>query len=121
MTGRSNCPRFSRYKKRPSSRSARAELQFPVSLVDHLLRKRSHVRRLSVFTPIFLTGILEYLTYNLLELAGKEAEKEGDVEIIPEHVERAVDNNQLLSFLFLSDANATPQTRGEMPHTRHEC
>ncbi|KAM9576856.1 histone H2A-like 3 [Trichechus inunguis] len=92
--------------KRPSlSRSARAELQFSVSLVDHLLRERNYAQRLSLFTPIFLAGILEYVTANILELAGNEAYNNHRIRITPEHVERAVDNDPQLSLLFHDDAN----------------
>lgn len=93
-----------RRKKRILSRSTRAELQFPVSRVDRLLREGSNAHRMSWCTPIFFTGILEYLTANILELASKEALNQHRVLITPEHVERAVDNGPLSS-IFKDDTH----------------
>ncbi|XP_011369975.1 histone H2A-Bbd type 1-like [Pteropus medius] len=100
-----------RRKKRVLSRSTRAELQFPVSRVDRLLREGSNAHRMSWCTPVFFTGILEYLTANILDLAGKEAHNHHQVLITPEHVERAVDNSHL-SYIFDDDIH--PQV-DEMP------
>lgn len=86
-----------RHKKHTLSRSQRAELQFPVSRVDRLLREAPDVRRLSRDTSVFFTGVLEYLTSNVLELASKEALNQHKVRITPEHVERAVYNGPLSS------------------------
>ena len=84
--------------------SLRAELQFPVSRVDCLLREGCYVLRLSSSTPIFLAGILEYLTANILELAGQEALNNHKMRITPEHVQRALVNNEHLSRLFEATA-----------------
>uniref|UniRef100_A0A8C0SYD7 Histone H2A n=2 Tax=Canis lupus familiaris TaxID=9615 RepID=A0A8C0SYD7_CANLF len=82
------------------SRSRRAELQFPVSHVDRLLREGCYAHRLSSSTPVFLTGILEYLTSNILELVGQEACNSHKMRITPEHMQKALGNNQYLSQLF---------------------
>ncbi|XP_037661468.1 histone H2A-Bbd type 1-like [Choloepus didactylus] len=96
-----------RRRRRPSlSRSSRAELQFPVSRVDHILRESHYAQRLSSSTPVFLAGILEYLTANILELAGNEACNNQRRRITPEHVEKAVDNNPQLSCVFGDDLNS---------------
>ncbi|XP_077024428.1 histone H2A-Bbd type 1-like [Tamandua tetradactyla] len=93
-------------RRRPSlSRSSRAELQFPVSRVDRILRESHYAHRLSPSTPVFLAGVLEYLTANILELAGNEACNNQKRRITPEHVERAVDNNPQLSRVFGDDLN----------------
>ncbi|XP_037377813.1 histone H2A-Bbd type 1-like [Talpa occidentalis] len=85
------------------SRSARAELQFPVSRVDRLLREGHYAPRLRSATPVFLAGVLEYLTANILELASKEAQSHRRMRITPEHVQRAMDKDQQLSLLFEKD------------------
>ncbi|KAM9669189.1 histone H2A-Bbd type 1-like [Dama dama] len=98
-----NCHRSKRH-----SRSTRAELQFPVSRVDRLLREGQFANRLSSATPVFLTGILEYLTANILDLAGKEAGANRRIRISPEHVQRALINNENLRRLFEPNAFAQP-------------
>ncbi|XP_060030119.1 histone H2A-Bbd type 1-like [Erinaceus europaeus] len=103
MSGKRRCSYSRKNKKQILSRSSRAELQFPVSRVDRLLREGHNAYRLCSSTPVFLAGVLEYLTSNILELAGKEAHKSHRMRITPEHVERAVDGNQHLSYLFDED------------------
>ncbi|KAM6151495.1 histone H2A-like 3 [Rhynchocyon petersi] len=104
--------RSSRKHRKPSlSRSARAELQFPVSRVDRFLRDRNYAQRLRPSSPVFFTGILEYLMANVLELAGEEAHNHHRIRITPEHVEKAVGSNTQLSRLLdngaMSEADET--------------
>lgn len=87
-------------RRRNISRSRRAELQFPVSRVDRFLREGNYSRRLSSSAPVFLAGVLEYLTSNILELAGEEAHTSGRKRISPEHLCRVVQNNDQLHQLF---------------------
>uniref|UniRef100_A0A8C6DSU6 Histone H2A n=1 Tax=Moschus moschiferus TaxID=68415 RepID=A0A8C6DSU6_MOSMO len=86
--------------QRKLSLQKRAKLQFPVSRVDRLLRGRQGSLRLSSETPVFLTAVLEYLTANILDLAGQEAGINHRVRISPEHVQRALMNNENLRCLF---------------------
>ncbi|KAM4817876.1 histone H2A-beta, sperm-like [Thomomys bottae] len=81
-------------KKNPMSRSARAELQFPVSRVDRFLREGNYAQRLSSSTPVFLTGILEYLVSNILDLAGKEARRNGKTRITRDHVKMVLESQK---------------------------
>ncbi|XP_047572133.1 histone H2A-Bbd type 1 [Lutra lutra] len=118
MPGRRRPWHYPRHRRPSLSRSMRAELQFPVSRVDRLLREGCYAQRLSSSTPIFLTGILEYLTANILELAGQEACNNKKIRITPEHVQRALDNHQHLSRLF--EDSACPQVEG-VPQPRKWC
>ncbi|XP_008508592.1 histone H2A-Bbd type 1 [Equus przewalskii] len=85
---------------RPRSRTARAQLLFSVSWVEHLLREGHYARRLSPSAPVFLAAVIQYLTAKVLELAGNEACKSGRRRITPELVDMAVHNNALLSGFF---------------------
>lgn len=87
-------------QRRKISRSTRAELQFPVSRVDRFLRDGHFSRRLSSSAPVFFAGVLEYLTSNILELAGEKAHMSGRKRITPEHVCQVVQNNDQLCQLF---------------------
>ncbi|KAL6036540.1 hypothetical protein STEG23_034043 [Scotinomys teguina] len=83
------------------SRTARAELTFSVSLVEHHLRESGHARRMSAMVPILLTAILEFLTRRLLELAGNEAQRRGAQSLItPELLDLTVYHDTLFSQLF---------------------
>uniref|UniRef100_A0A8C3X0Y6 Histone H2A n=1 Tax=Catagonus wagneri TaxID=51154 RepID=A0A8C3X0Y6_9CETA len=92
-----------RPKKHAVSRSSRAELQFPVSRVDRVLRESDYARRLSSYTPVFLAGVLEYLTANILDLAGREASSSHRVRIAPEHVQRMKPLNLFLIIYLIEE------------------
>ncbi|XP_019602624.2 histone H2A-Bbd type 1 [Rhinolophus sinicus] len=115
MSGKRRRQHSHRPKKHSLSRSTRAELQFPVSRVDRLLREDREDRyfqRLSWSTPVFLAGVMEYLTANILDLAGKEAYNHRKTLITPEHVQTVMDSNHL-SHIFEDDTN--PQIDGMPP------
>ncbi|XP_055455538.1 histone H2A-Bbd type 1 [Psammomys obesus] len=97
------------------SRSARANLRFPVSRVERCLREGNYSRRLSSSAPVFLTGVLECLTSSILELAGKEAHNQGKKNIVPEHVIQAIKNNEELLQFFRDNKIEieTPESPGE--------
>lgn len=85
---------------RHRSRTARAELSFSVSHMEHLLRKGHYAQRLSSNAPVFLAAIIQDLTSKVLELAGNAAHNSGQRCITPELVDMAMHNNALLSGFF---------------------
>ena len=48
-------------KKKGSSRSSRAGLQFPVGRVHRLLRKGNYAERVGAGAPVYLAAVMEYL------------------------------------------------------------
>ncbi|KAF3812724.1 hypothetical protein GH733_019087 [Mirounga leonina] len=60
-------------------------------------KKLKKLMSTTITTQAFRT---EYLTANILELAGQEAHNNHKMCITPEHVHRALGNNQHLSHLF---------------------
>ncbi|XP_025227757.1 histone H2A-Bbd type 2/3 [Theropithecus gelada] len=82
------------------SRTVRAELSFSVSQVERGLREGHYAQRLSPTAPVYLAAVIEYLTAKVLELAGNEAQDNGERTITPLLLDRAVHNNRLLSTLF---------------------
>uniref|UniRef100_A0A8B9XUT4 Histone H2A n=1 Tax=Bos mutus grunniens TaxID=30521 RepID=A0A8B9XUT4_BOSMU len=86
------------------TRSSRAGLQFPVGRVHRLLRKGNYSERVGAGAPVYLAAVLEYLTAEILELAGNAARDNKKTRIIPRHLQLAIRNdeelNKLLGQLF---------------------
>ncbi|XP_008046324.1 histone H2A-Bbd type 2/3-like [Carlito syrichta] len=90
----------SRGQRQIRSRTARAELIFSVSYVEHLLREGRYAQRLGWSAPLYLAAVIEFLTARVLELAGNEAQNNGRNRITPDLVDMAVYNDPLLSIIF---------------------
>ena len=81
------------------SRSSRAGLQFPVGRVARFLRKGRYAARVGGGAPVYLAAILEYLSAEILELAGNAARDNKRTRISPRHVQLAVRNDEELNKL----------------------
>ena len=86
--------------KKSTSRSAKAGLQFPVGRVGRFLKKGRYAARVGGGAPVYLAAILEYLTAEVLELAGNAARDNKKNRIVPRHVQLAVRNDEELNKLF---------------------
>ena len=71
------------------TRSSRAGLQFPVGRVHRLLRKGNYAQRVGAGAPVYLAAVLEYLSAEILELAGNAARDNKKSRIIPRHLQLA--------------------------------
>jgi len=85
------------------SRSAKAGLQFPVGRIHNALREGNYAERIGAGAPIYLAAVLEYLTAEIIELAGNAARDNKRQRIIPRHIMLAVRNDEELNKL-LHDA-----------------
>ena len=81
------------------SRSSRAGLQFPVGRIHRLLRKGNYAERVGAGAPVYLAAVLEYLSAEILELAGNAARDNKKTRIIPRHLQLAVQNDEELNKL----------------------
>ncbi|KAH6944807.1 hypothetical protein HPB50_005296 [Hyalomma asiaticum] len=95
------------------SRSLRAGLTLQVGCIHHRLRRKGHFAvSLSGGAPVYLTGVLEYLTAEVLELAGDAARDNGKGRITPRHIQLAVSNDEelhkLLAGVTISEGSALP-------------
>ncbi|XP_062400854.1 histone H2AX-like [Sardina pilchardus] len=97
MSGRGKTGGKARAKAK--SRSSRAGLQFPVGRVHRLLRKGNYAQRVGAGAPVYLAAVLEYLTAEILELAGNAARDNKKTRIIPRHLQLAVRNDEELNKL----------------------
>merc|ERR1712168_1683029 len=97
MSGRGKTGGKARAKAK--TRSSRAGLQFPVGRVHRLLRKGNYAERVGAGAPVYLAAVLEYLTAEILELAGNAARDNKKSRIIPRHLQLAIRNDEELNKL----------------------
>jgi histone H2A len=94
------------------TRSSRAGLQFPVGRIHRLLRKGNYAQRIAAGAPVYLASVLEYLTAEILELAGNAARDNKKTRIIPRHLQLAIRNdeelNKLLGHVTLAQGGVLP-------------
>ena len=94
------------------TRSSRAGLQFPVGRIHRLLRKGNYAERVGAGAPVYLAAVLEYLSAEILELAGNAARDNKKSRIIPRHLQLAVRNdeelNKLLSGVTIAQGGVLP-------------
>lgn len=89
----------SKTKKVSQSRSSKAGLQFPVGRMHRFLRKGRYCDRVGAGAPVYLASVMEYLTAEVLELAGNAARDNKKSRIIPRHIQLAVRNDEELNKL----------------------
>ncbi|KFQ08141.1 Late histone H2A.1, partial [Leptosomus discolor] len=95
------------------TRSAKAGLQFPVGRVYRLLKRGNYANKIGLGAAIYLAAVLEYLTVEILELAGDAARENKKARILPRHIQLAVRNDDELNRLF---ARVTIAQGGVMPN-----
>jgi histone H2A len=79
--------------KAAHGRSARAGIVFPVTRIKRHLRDASVDMRVSVGSSVFLAAVLEYLTAELVELAGNACKADKKARITPRMIKFAIDND----------------------------
>jgi len=103
-------------KTASKSRSARANLQFPVGRVHRHLKKGQFAARIGAGAPVYLAAVLEYLTAEILELAGNAARDYKMKRIKERHLVLAIRNDDELNKLL---GNVTIANGGVRPSPVH--
>ena len=84
-------------KKKATSRSAKAGLQFPVGRVHRHIKLGRYASRIGAGAPVYLAAVLEYMAAEVLELAGNAARDNKKSRIVPRHITLAVRNDEELN------------------------
>ena len=100
-------------KTKAKSRSTRAGLQFPVGRIHRYLRKGNYAKQIGSGAPVYLAAVMEYLTAEILELAGNAARDNKKMRVIPRHLQLAIRNDEELNVLL---AGVTIAQGGVLPN-----
>ena len=100
-------------RTKAKSRSSRAGLQFPVGRVHRLLRQGNYAERIGAGAPVYMAAVMEYLTAEILELAGNAARDNKKQRINPRHLQLAIRNDEELNKLL---AGVTIAQGGVLPN-----
>ena len=111
--------------KKASSRSSKAGLQFPVGRVARYMKQAKVASRVGSGAPVYMAAVLEYLTAEILELAGNAARDNKKARIVPRHLQLAVRNdeelNKLLAGVTIASGGVLPNIHSVLLPTKGCC
>mmetsp|Transcript_9135 Transcript_9135/g.20920 ORF Transcript_9135/g.20920 Transcript_9135/m.20920 type:complete len:201 (-) Transcript_9135:106-708(-) len=106
------------HEKKQMAMQTRAGLQFPVYRFAKALRKGGYAKRLAPGGAIYLTAVIEYVTAEILELAGNAAKDQNKKRIIPRHIQLAIRNdeelNKYMSNVTISGGGVIPNIHSQL-------
>ncbi|XP_064624762.1 core histone macro-H2A.1-like isoform X1 [Lineus longissimus] len=113
MSGRS-----AKKRQKARSRSARAGVLFPVARMHRYMKQRTHHQRIGAGAPVYMAAVIEYLTAEILELAGNAARDNKKGRVTPRHILLAVANDeelhQLLKHVTIAAGGVLPKIHPEL-------
>uniref|UniRef100_A0A1B6HRF3 Macro domain-containing protein n=1 Tax=Homalodisca liturata TaxID=320908 RepID=A0A1B6HRF3_9HEMI len=104
-------------RQKPISKSQRANVTFPVGRMKRFLKMGTHRLRIGIGSPVYMAAVIEYLTAEVLELAGNAARDNKKGRITPRHILLAIANDEELHCLL---KNVTIASGGVIPKIHPE-
>lgn len=110
--------RGAKKKSTKTSRSTKAGVIFPVGRMLRYIKRGLPKYRIGVGAPVYLAAVLEYLTAEILELAGNAARDNKKGRVTPRHILLAIANdeelNQLLKGVTIAAGGVLPNIHPEL-------
>ena len=100
-------------RKSPQSGSSRAGLIYPVGRTLRYLKQGRYSEQVGVGGAVFLAAAMEYITSEVIELAGNCAHEHNKKTIAPRHIQLAIRNDEELNKLMV---NTTITESGVLPN-----
>ncbi|XP_015918626.1 core histone macro-H2A.1 [Parasteatoda tepidariorum] len=104
-------------RSKATSRSTKAGVLFPVGRFHRYLRNGTHHQRIGAGAPVYMAAVIEYLTAEILELAGNAARDNKKGRVTPRHILLAIANDEELHLLL---KNVTIASGGVLPRIEPE-
>ncbi|XP_062309846.1 core histone macro-H2A.1 isoform X1 [Osmerus eperlanus] len=105
-------------KTTKTSRSTKAGVIFPVGRMLRYIKRGLPKYRIGVGAPVYMAAVLEYLTAEILELAGNAARDNKKGRVTPRHILLAIANdeelNQLLKGVTIAAGGVLPNIHPEL-------
>ena len=79
------------------TKSSRCDIVFPVGRMNRYLKEGRYASQVGVGAGIFMAAVMEYLTCEVLELAGNAADEQKKKTITPRHIQLAIRNDEELN------------------------
>ena len=86
--------------QKSQTQESRAGLRFPVGRIGRYLREGKFAERTSASSAVMMAAVIEYMTAEILELAGDACGDDKRVRITPKHLQQGIQKDpELLSFM----------------------
>ena len=103
-------------KAKARSTASRCDLKFPVGRINRKIKQGRYAHRVSIGAGIFAAAVLEYLAFEILELAGNACHEHKRKQIMPRHLQLAIRNdeelNKLLHAAMIAQGGVIPNIHG---------
>merc|ERR1711920_625889 len=103
--------------KNSVSKSSKAGLQFSVGRITRYLRKGRYSERIGAGGPVYLAAVLEYLTSEVIKIAGNAACDNKKTRITPRHIQIALRSDDDFNKLLLN--SVTIASGGVLPNNHN--
>ena len=99
-------------KKKQTTQSSRAGLIFPVGRLHRLLKQGRYSQNIGKGGAVFMAGVLQYLTSEVMELAGEACHDKKKKTVAPKHVQMAIrgdpELNKMMAHTLVSKGGSVP-------------